>query len=188
MDSLKDLTNFLKTQTSGASFSELKAVFNDEAELRSFIKLGLANEVIQKDGEKRGTRYFVGTLGEKVVKEETVFEQATTDMEVFLKSDKPCLGQPYFSTVERFGEGDKTIAKFLASGVKIIQTTLMYNKISKRNEIIDQKINYHYNQISLSQEGRNFIFTKFYAENCKQKREVFGDYDDFREFLRASLT
>lgn len=188
MDSLKDLTNFLKTQSFGASFSELKAVFNDEGELRSFIKIGLENGVINKEGEKRGTRYFVGTLSEKVTKEETTFEQATTDMEVFLKSDKPCLGQPYFSTVERFGEDDKTISKFLASGVKITQTTLMYNKAAKRNEIISQKVNYHYNQISLSQEGRSFIFTKFYAENCKQKKEVFGDYDDFREFIRVSLT
>ena len=189
MESLKDLTNFLKTQSSGASMGELKAVFNDEAELKKFIKLGLDNGVILKEGEKRGTRYFVGSISKKTDREESSdFVKATTDVEVYLQSDKPCIGNPYIVKVTKIGEPGKTIKQFLESGVIIKGTIIGYNRASKRNEVVFEDERYHFNKISFSVQDRKFIFTKFFAENAKQEQEVFQSYDEFREFIRASLT
>lgn len=187
MDSLKDLTQFLKTQASGASFGELKNVFADEAQLKLFIKSGLDLGIIQKEGQKRGTRYFVGTITKKVEVEENAFEKATSDMEVFLKSDKPVIGQPYICKITSFGTSDKSIKQFLDAGVAIRQTTIAYNKQTKKNEIICDNEKTYYNMISFSHEGKNFIFTKFFVETTKQEREIFPDYESFREHIRSVL-
>lgn len=189
MDSLKDLTSYLKTRSDGASFSELRNVFNDENELKSFIKIGLENGVIQKEGEKRGTRYFVGSIVKKPIDDEVDIEQAASDIQVFLKSDKPCPGQPYFVTVTPFGESDKSLKKFLESGVVIKQTLIGYNKETKKNEIIIEENRYRYNQVSFSQRGRNFLVTKYYAGHTKDcDYEEFSDYEELREFIRINLS
>ena len=189
MDSLKDLTSYLKTRSDGASFSELRNVFNDEGELKSFIKIGLENGVIQKEGEKRGTRYFVGKITKKPVNDENDFEQATSDIQVFLKSDKPCIGQPYFVTVTPFGESDKNLKKFLESGVVIRQTLIGYNKELQKNEIILEENRFRYIQVSFCQRGRNFIVTKYYAGYSKPNElEEFSEYEELREFIRINLS
>ena len=197
MNSLKELTDFLKTRDNGASFSELREVFQNEDEIKQFVKAGISNEVMFTTGLKRGTRYYAkGKVPHKSVEKPTPKQEdyesdleITTDMNVYLQSDKPISGQAVISDIACFGEKDtNNIKKFLMSGVSNRSHYIEWDKALKRNvvvQVIEHKI---YNKISIRNEGRsNFVFEKVYAKDAKKETRTFGDYEEMREFLRGNL-
>lgn len=205
MDSLKDLTTFLKTRENGASMGELKEVFSDEVALKGFIKSGMELELIFKEGEKRGTRYYIaGSQAsdkptEKKVKkekktsnEDEAYENTLDhkDLEVYLNSDKPINGMGVFSKLIRFGERSSSdpqrFPNFLSCGSVLKQNFVMYSKIEKKNLIVEESEHKQINKIALRREGRKF-FVVYYGTD-KREEEEFSSYEDFREFLRSKLT
>lgn len=202
MDSLKDLTSFLKKRQNGASMSELKEVFSDEKELKKFIQLGLENEVIFKDGEKRGTRYFaIGMSPSKTEKKEDKKQQSKNtesapdvecsgwaDIDVYLSSNKPINGQGVFSRHENIGNNNinKPI-EFLNSHRKIETVYIQYDKPSKKNVIVQKEIAILNNKIAFKRDGRNYKLIFFRADNSSFTHEECGGYEDLREKIRGML-
>lgn len=206
MKNLKELTDFLKTRENGASFSELKEVFSNEEEIKNFIKTGLSNEVIFKNGEKRGTRYYAlgktptnstpttktGVTTNKTEKSSEVESEDDLDrkdLEVYLKSDKPIHIPVTITEVTYFGDDNPSIKKFLQSGMIVTHKTIGFDKQTKRNTVINTEIVKHYNKIAFRHEGRKFLFVKYNMKNVKEKTEIetFSDYEEFREYVRANL-
>ena len=202
MDSLKELVEFIKTRSDGVTFSDLRDVFKDENEIKNFIKSGLDLGVINKTGEKRGTRYYVGTPPasspksdepKKIVKkikeensDDTDIEH--NDIEVYLKSDKPLTTTVMIPERTYFGEFGPSIKKFLQSGMVIVNKFLQYDKVQKRNVIFHTEELKLYNKIAFRKEGRDFNVIKYNVRNGnKPECESFKDYEEFREFIRANL-
>jgi hypothetical protein len=205
MDSLKDLIAFLKTRENGASMGELKEVFSDEVTLKAFIKSGLELEMIVKEGEKRGTRYYAAGLKvsnkpvekknkkeKKNSKEEAEESYENTldhkDMDIYLNSDKPINGMGVFSKLVKFGEyktDNKKFINFLNCGSILKQSYVMYSKIEKKNLIIEEHEYKQINKIALRREGRKFFIIYFGTD--KREEEEFSNYEDFREFLLSKL-
>jgi hypothetical protein len=141
MDSLKELVDFIKTRSDGVAFSDLRDVFKDENEIKNFIKSGLDLGLINKIGEKRGTRYFVGNppiitktdiIPTKTIKKSKEEDDETdlehNDIEVYLKSDKPLQTTVMIAERNYFGEFGPSIKKFLQSGMVIINKFVQYDK------------------------------------------------------------
>ena len=210
MDSLKELTDFLKKQDNGTSLGELKNTFGNEDQIRHFVKLGLENDLIFMTGKKRGTRYYAkgkvpnnnisnNTENNKTSKkenkkkdEETVYVpdfDVTTNVNVFLQSDKPIPGQGVVTDVTTFGEKDtENIKKFLSAGTLIKTTYISWNKNLKRNVITEVSEHKIYNKIGVKcEDSHNFIFEKIHSKNGNKEQKLFKDYEEFREYLRANL-
>lgn len=204
MDSVKDLTSFLKTRQNGASMSELKEVFSDEKELKRFIQLGLDNEVIFKDGEKRGTRYYSSGMSVNKTKEDKKQTKESKskederqplvecsgwgDIDVYLNSNKPINGQGVFSRHENIGTNNinKPI-EFLNSHRKIETVYIQYDKSSKKNVIVQKEIAILNNKIAFKRDGRNYKLIFFRADNSSFTHEECGGYEDLREKIRGML-
>ena len=204
MDSLKELTDFLKKQDNGASFSELKNIFGNEDQIRQFAKIGLENEVIFTTGQKRGTRYYANgktplaksevtnKKEKKVEKEDSVYVpdfDVTTDVNAFLQSDKPIPGQGVVTDVIAFGDKDTdNIKKFLSGGITTKTHFIEWNKSLKRNVVTQVTEHKIYNKIGIRCNGkRDFVFEKVYAKDGRKEQKAFNDYEEFREYLRANL-
>lgn len=211
MDSLKDLTDFLKTRDNGASFSDLREVFQNEDEIKSFIKIGLENEVIFSTGQRRGMRYYAKgkvpkestttqsqpqpkVKDKKKEKKETISETFETDLEInndiniYLQSDKPIPGQGVFTEVVKFGDDDgKSIRKFLSSGMTVKTYFIEYDKYQKRNVVTQYMEDKMFNKIALRYEERRFVIEKIYVTGEGKKSEVFKNYDEFRELVRSLI-
>lgn len=203
MDSLKDLTTFLKTRANGASMSELREVFSDEKELKKFISIGLTNELIIKDGEKRGTRYY--SAGMKISREEpkkqtkekseksTVEDHGVecsgwSDIDVYLNSDKPINGQGVFSRHENIGNNNiNKPVEFLNSRRKIDTVYIQYDKQKKRNVISQNESIILNNKIAFARDGKNYKMTFFRADNASFKVEEYGGYEELREAIRSIM-
>jgi len=201
MDSLKELTDFIKTRSEGVSFSDLREVFKDEDEIKAFIKSGLDLGVIGKIGAKRGTRYFVGTaptaesikssIVNKVEKNKSEDNNESdldhNDIEAYLKSDKP-LTTVMVPTRTYFGEFGPSIEKFLQSGMVVVNQFIQYDKVQKRNVIFHTEEMKIYNKVAFRKEGKYFMFIKYNVKNIiKPDIEQFKYYDQFREHVRANL-
>lgn len=204
MDSLKDLTSFLKTRENGASMGELKEVFSDEVSLKAFIKSGLELQVIHKEGEKRGTRYYFAGLesSNKPIEKKTKKEKKNSseeesyentldhkDMDIYLNADKPINGMGVFTKLLRFGErgtDPRRFINFLNCGSILKQNYVMWSKVEKKNLIVEESEHKQINKIALRREGRRF-FVVYYGTD-KREEEEFSNYEEFREFLRSKLT
>lgn len=193
MDSLKELIVHLKICENGASSGELKEFFNDESLLKQFLKAGIDNEQIFTQGKKRGTRYYA--KGASVIvapikepKKTEVDDYADslehTDIDQYLKSDKPMAGQGVFTKVIKFGKDDNKLSSFLKSGVVVEQSYIQWSKEEKRNIVVEKASHTIYNKIGIKQEGRKFILQKYNSHNNHIEAETFGDYEDMREHLR----
>lgn len=203
MDSLKELTNFLKSKGSnGASFSDLKDVFQNEDEIKSFIKMGLENEVIIKTGAKRGTRYYSSTVTPNESKPQPTKEDKKNNkkedsnyepscekggtLESYLQSDKPVVGIPVITETRYFGTTEN-LPKSLQSGMVVKQYYLEYDKKSKRNIIAQEIESVIYNRVSLKREGRLFVVEKFDTKSAQFTRVEFKSYEAMREYVRIEF-
>lgn len=207
MESLKELTDYLKTvKENGASFSDLKDIFKDEAEIRNFIKIGLENTVIIKTGEKRGTRYYSSnfTPNEKVpekeiqptkrqdkknVKESENYEsnyEKGKELDFYLQSDKPVIGIPVITKTTFFGDC-KNLIHFLQAGIIVRQCYLEYDKKIKKNIIVQEIENKIYNRVAIRRDGRTFFLDEINVQNATTKRSEFKNYELLREYIRAEF-
>lgn len=206
MESLKELTDYLKTvKENGASFSDLKDIFKDEAEIRNFIKIGLENTVIIKTGEKRGTRYYSSnfTPNEKVAesqpankkqekknfKESEDYEsnyEKGKELDFYLQSDKPVVGIPVITKTTFFGDC-KNLLHFLQAGIIVKQYYLEYDKKIKKNIIIQEIENKIYNRVAIRRDGRTFFLDEVNVQNATTKRNEFKNYELLREHVRAEF-
>lgn len=206
MESLKELTDYLKTvKENGASFSDLKDIFKDEAEIRNFIKIGLENTVIIKTGEKRGTRYYSSnfTPNEKVIesqpankkqekknlKESEDYEsnyEKGKELDFYLQSDKPVVGIPVITKTTFFGDC-KNLLHFLQAGIIVKQYYLEYDKKIKKNIIVQEIENKIYNRVAIRRDGRTFFLDEVNVQNATTKRNEFKNYELFREYIRAEF-
>lgn len=193
MDSLKELVAHLKTCENGASSGELKQFFTDESLLKQFLKAGLDSGSIFTEGKKRGTRYYAkgATVIAAPIKEPKKTEVDdyadsldSSDVEVWLKSDKPIPGQGVFTKIMKFGKDEPKLTSFLKSGVVIEQSYVQWSKELKRNIVVEKSSHTIYNKIGIKQEGRKFILQKYNSHNNNIEAETFGDYEDLREHLR----
>jgi hypothetical protein len=211
MDSLKDLTSFLKQRESGASMGELKDVFSDEIELKKFIKIGLDTEVIVKDGEKRGTRYYIA--GSKIIskkvepttnnpkkkdknkvnKDSDEYSYESTldhkNIDIYLNSDKPMNGMGVFTGITKFGtHKTNNFKNFLTSGREIKTDFIMYVKSLKKNKIVEQLVDKQYNKIAIRKEGRKFLVIYHNNETSKRHEEELVSYEELREFISIHIS
>lgn len=194
MDSLKELVNHLKLQTNGASSGELKELFQDESLIKQFLKAGIDSGSIFTEGKKRGTRYYakgmVPTIVDKPEPKKTEVDDYAdslehSDVETYLKSDKPIPGQGVFTKVMKFGKDDNKLSSFLKSGVVVEQFYVQYSKEEKKNVVVEKTSHTVYNKIGIKQIGRKFILQKSNSHDNTIEAETFLDYEDLREHLRV---
>jgi len=195
MDSLKDLVTHLKTCSNGASMGELREVLPDEFLLKQFVKAGLDSESIFSEGKKRGTRYYAKGMAVTTVKQETpkkqeeVYEDTLehSDLDAWLKSDKPIPGQGVFTKKVKFGKDDDKLTSFLKAGVVVDQFYVSYDKVAKKNVVVAKVSQTVYNRIGFRQIGRKFSIQKYNTHNGSFVVETFDGYEEFREHLRVLL-
>lgn len=191
MNSARELANYLKTLDSGAAMSDLIRAFPDDSiSLKQCIKYGLENGMIIKDGEKRGTRYYVA---EKFVPKEKPkeIEDNTTlehyDLDAYLNSNVPIRGQAVITNLTKFGRNEESLYNFLNSGTCLESIYIQYDKIAKKNIITEKLTRIQYNKIKISFHNDMFIFTKHNVQTGKTEEESFRLYEDLREYLRSLL-
>ena len=187
MESLKELDDFL-LKRGGASYSELKSVFTDEVSLKKFIKLGLENERIIKDGEKRGTKYYSakGDKSTQTQNEDYKDYEPSGNADAYLNLDKPLSGVATIINEKTFGPGGTlNVKKFLESGKTIETLEIGYSKAEKRNVILDKSELHRFNTLGFRKVDGEFVLAKYDHFSGTVKQETFPDYEEFREAIRS---